>query len=319
MHASPGIWHLYAFLLQRLRDRNISSVSSSSYSSPLSPPIVLDASESAPPQILSIFSSPPSAPPRPRSSPPQIFSNGCRKGKSFERRRPSSNPVFKDPPCRPTILSPNERRRPSSPTAPPGLDPLTAAVPILVSWHMAIRDVHPRRCHNPLAATIPISRSNRIFEGEEAYRQRRSEGGGKSDSSKTSKDFPLFRRIRDVFPFSLKIKIFLCTGGERGEEEEEEEKDEMLQSLNRRRRNAQRSRISSAAGFGLSSSLIQALEICISSGVMNIRKKLINIRGNVPTGNCIGKCSDFEDCNQQCINHGNNNGQCQANDCSCIQ
>ncbi|KAJ8632752.1 hypothetical protein MRB53_026088 [Persea americana] len=35
-----------------------------------------------PPQIHSIFSSPPSAPPRPRSSPPQIFSNGRRIGTS---------------------------------------------------------------------------------------------------------------------------------------------------------------------------------------------------------------------------------------------
>ncbi|KAJ8626699.1 hypothetical protein MRB53_020006 [Persea americana] len=53
----------------------------SSSSSPPSPPIVLDAS--APPQICSIFSSLPSAPSRPRSSPPQILSNECRKGASF--------------------------------------------------------------------------------------------------------------------------------------------------------------------------------------------------------------------------------------------
>ncbi|XXG58512.1 hypothetical protein AAC387_Pa04g0811 [Persea americana] len=123
------------------------------------PPIVLDTSESAPPQIHSIFSSPPSAPPQPRSSPPQIFSNGRRKGKSFGHRRPSSNPMFKGPPWRPTILSPNGHRRPSSPTAPPGLDPLAAAIPISVSWHMSIRDIHPRRCRNPLAATIPYEAS----------------------------------------------------------------------------------------------------------------------------------------------------------------
>ncbi|KAJ8622235.1 hypothetical protein MRB53_030764 [Persea americana] len=51
-----------------------------------------------------------------------------------------------------------------------------------------------------------------------------------------------------------------------------------------------------------------------SSGEMNVRATV-----PVPTGNCIGKCSDFADCNQECINHGNTKGQCQENDCCCIQ